>query len=658
MKILKKGFWFFVFVFLCIFNNGSSNSILFIIEDYNQGKYSQIIENKELVFEGKDDRLIYNLILIKSSEITSNDIPQVVYENLASIEKPLKDYLLLELAKHYFKTNNFKKAENMIEMVNFSQLKNQNLHYESLRLKAQIYNKLNLFDKESQIWNFIQKKEGFSILNKKNALYNEAVALKNVGLEEKAKSLFEKIAFETEQNPFGSSAFKEILRLKSSLIDTMTNEKKKELAKKFLNSGRSKDALVILNSIEEKERDALLFANALYRSRENQTLFSFIDSTLSPNKDFSSDDLQVVLKGLWACLRTDDSTRANKYFTLLSQQGEKDSSSLIEANYAFGCFNFSQGEFKQSIPYFKNVISDEKNKFYYNALFKMAISEFLTGIKEKSTIEKLVSKNNPFQERVLFFCKNYLKDGCEITNTKLNLYSVIYDKNFSKKIKVLANMGRENSFKGKFNKNSLVYKLYKSGFSLYALNELDKEKVVSKEDRFTKTLLFSQGNHHCKELKNLNIELIFSYPLPFKDEISNAALKYGVEKSLMYAICRNESRFDPYAYSNTGAIGLFQIMPETAKALLKREVTEEELFVPEFNAEVAALYLKKLKDLFPQIAMVVSSYNAGEEVVQRWKNNFTEDETLFILMIPYFETQDYTEKVLFDKMIYDELLTE
>ena len=289
----------------------------------------------------------------------------------------------------------------------------------------------------------------------------------------------------------------------------------------------------------------------------------------------------------------------------------------------------------------------------------MAISNFLLGIKDKTTINKLISKSNPFQERAIFFCNHFLKNSCEIKNSKLNLYLAKDDNNFLKKVEFFANIGRDNSFKGKINKNSLVYKLYKSGFSLYALNQLEKEKMVFKEDKFIRNLLLAErGNQFCKEFKNLNMELLFSHPFPFKDEVSQAALKHGIEKSLMFAICRNESRFNPYAYSNSGAVGLFQIMPETAKALLKREVTEEELFVPKFNAEVAALYLKKLKGLFPQTAMIVSSYNAGEDVVQRWKNNFLVDEILFVLMIPYFETQDYTEKVLFDKIIYDGLLNE
>ncbi len=636
--------------------------VSFFYADHSSEKFTEDLENDEIVLvepvsaDSQEDFILYNLIYIESCLRGSKDLPQKIIDNFDLVQKPLKDYLFLETAKFFLKKGDYKIAESFIEKVNFSQIKDERLLYESLRLKAEIYSRLNLWNKEAIVWNGIQKIIGISDSRKKEALLKEALALKKSGSTQKATLLFEILAFDYSLNPFGSRAFYELFELNPSKVNSIPVEKKNELLRQFVKNGRSGDALILLKTIDEKKRDFSLVANALYRARLNKELFEISDSIIYKNNKPGEKEIETVLKALWATLRCNDYEKAKKYFDFVIKNSNQKSNAFKEANYAFGSFLFSDGKFEECTVFFNETIKDPQNKFYYNALFKALLSNCISK-RETSIPENLLIKENPFKERTIYFARKFLGKEINYDFSKKSLYFLLEQKDLKKIVKMNSEKFNQRLFKGKINGNSFIYRLYKSKFPLFALNEAKKKKL-SKDDGITiKAMLASIGDY-CKEFSDINEDISLSHPMAYKEEISKAAKKYGVEESLMFAICRNESRFNPFAYSNTGAVGLFQIMPETAKKLLQRDVTEEELFDPEFNAEVAAIYLKKLQEMFLSKAMVVSSYNAGEEVVLRWKEKFYQDEVLFILMIPYFETQNYTEKVLFDKMIYDCLVKE
>lgn len=641
-----------ILFFLTVFSAGSTDSISELITEYARGHFGEILE-KQPQFYSKEDFAIYNLLCIEASLKTSKEIPEKIIDNISNIEKPFKDYLLLASAKYFLLVGNFKRAESFIDKVDFSQIKSRELLYDSLRLKATIYDKQNSWSKEALVWDKIKKIEGISNSQKKEALFKEALCLKKAGTLEKALILLDLTAFDTQINPFGKSAFTEIVKINPQKLSSLSDEKKVDFSRQFLRNGRGGEALILLSMIEEKKRDVALWADCLYKVRKNEELLALSDSIVFKNQKPGDKEIQAVLKGLWATLRIPNIEKSKAYFDFITLNSTKESNALSEANYALGCIYYSEGNFKKCIPFFKEVVKDKKSKFYSNALFKMMLASYVEK-KNVEGYETLIYKDNPFQERTLFFVKNFLNKEVVLPLSRKSFYSFVKDKTLKESILKYCKLSEKKFFNGIIDKESFAYKLYKSGFTLFALNEAEKkEKIVSKEDKITIKMLLAQSGNYCKEFKIPDEEISLAYPTPYNEEISQVAEKYGVEKSLMFAICRNESRFDRFAYSDTGAIGLFQIMPETASTLLQRDVSEEELFDPKLNSEVAALYLKKLQNIFSNRAMIISSYNAGEDAVLRWKSNFPEDETLFVLMIPYLETQNYTEKVLFDKMVYD-----
>ncbi|HAK54006.1 MAG: transglycosylase SLT domain-containing protein [Vicinamibacterales bacterium] len=144
------------------------------------------------------------------------------------------------------------------------------------------------------------------------------------------------------------------------------------------------------------------------------------------------------------------------------------------------------------------------------------------------------------------------------------------------------------------------------------------------------------------------------YPRPFRADIEAAAAANDLDPLVLYAIMRQESRFDPRARSAVGALGLFQIMPYTAAALGPRvgvgDVSDDEdaMLEPRINAAIGARLAGTLLGMFDgHLAPVAASYNAGEGLAEVWwraADGLRED--YFVDAIPYSETRRFVREVL------------
>ncbi len=168
--------------------------------------------------------------------------------------------------------------------------------------------------------------------------------------------------------------------------------------------------------------------------------------------------------------------------------------------------------------------------------------------------------------------------------------------------------------------------------------------------------LFPRGTLHKLDQGNL-LAWGINYPRAFKEQVGNNADSRDLPASLVYAVIRAESSFLPDVISPAGAVGLMQVMPTTAKALLKGKGGKSEspqLTQPALNIELGVRHLSNLKLLYNgNLTLAIAAYNGGSGNVERWRKSFgnlREDE--FIETIPFQETRDYVKKVLAGMEIY------
>lgn len=99
--------------------------------------------------------------------------------------------------------------------------------------------------------------------------------------------------------------------------------------------------------------------------------------------------------------------------------------------------------------------------------------------------------------------------------------------------------------------------------------------------------------------------------------IFDAAVAEGVDPDLAFRLVRLESAFNARAVSSTGAIGLTQLMPSTAR-LFKTSVTKDDLYDKETNLHIGFHYLRGLLKLYKSdVELALTAYNRGEDAVDR-----------------------------------------
>lgn len=123
--------------------------------------------------------------------------------------------------------------------------------------------------------------------------------------------------------------------------------------------------------------------------------------------------------------------------------------------------------------------------------------------------------------------------------------------------------------------------------------------------------------------------------------LQEASSTHGVDYALLQALIATESGFDPSAVSPKGAVGLMQLMPDTARrygvAGDTKNPVEKKLTDPRTNIRAGTRYLRYLLDLFPgRLELALAAYNAGEGAVQRAGNKIPN----------YKETQNYVKTVM------------
>jgi soluble lytic murein transglycosylase len=138
------------------------------------------------------------------------------------------------------------------------------------------------------------------------------------------------------------------------------------------------------------------------------------------------------------------------------------------------------------------------------------------------------------------------------------------------------------------------------------------------------------------------------YPLEYEHIVRGHSRQYELDPALVAAVIYRESKFDPDAESSSGAIGLMQLLPDTAMGIAT--FTEgtgfevDDLYDPEINVRYGSFYLRRLLRKYGDERLALAAYNAGQANVDEWISEGGE--------VRFAETREYVDDVLEARDVY------
>jgi peptidoglycan lytic transglycosylase len=138
------------------------------------------------------------------------------------------------------------------------------------------------------------------------------------------------------------------------------------------------------------------------------------------------------------------------------------------------------------------------------------------------------------------------------------------------------------------------------------------------------------------------------YPLKYGAIVRGHARNYHLDPALLAAVIYQESKFRPRVTSDSGAIGLMQLLPDTAKGIAIHtggtRFRVDDLLDPEINVRYGSWYLRHLLDKYGDERTALAAYNAGQQNVDEWRRDGKG--------IAFGETRHYVDRVEHLKTLY------
>ena len=153
-------------------------------------------------------------------------------------------------------------------------------------------------------------------------------------------------------------------------------------------------------------------------------------------------------------------------------------------------------------------------------------------------------------------------------------------------------------------------------------------------------------------------DLAIRFPMAYSPLVAKHAATAGVDVDWVYSVIRQESAFLPHARSPVGAMGMMQLMPNTARQVSKElglpVANKKALLTPDLNVKLGTSYMSQLLAQFNgNIILATAAYNAGPHRAEAWQPDYLPVRgDLWIETIPFHETRDYVKKILTYQAIY------
>jgi len=458
----------------------------------------------------------------------------------------------------------------------------------------------------------------------------------------RALKIYEEIAASSSNHSDLSSL---LLKLAECHLRLWNNEKAVEL---FLSL---KEKLPSARAAEVRSKIALLY----YRLGRGETYLSMLNEILKSHPDTASAVEARYLIGRYYKY-TKEFEKAKEIFAILSQE-EYDLT--IRANslwHLAWIFYFSQSYAMAFDTFQKLSLVDRSSRYLPDLFFWMARSAEKSGnlMMARQLYEKIVKEYNGsyYAKR----SRGVLQQGGAVDRLPEGQRLTLKD------------LEREENDHYVKAKDLEIMGFYREAArEVAAALKLDRKATNS-------TLNFSKGLHLAEDYKG-SIQsasrccsgphsLTLLYPLGYWQEVIRSAEKYQVDPFFVFSIIRQESIFDPQAFSPSEARGLMQITPKTANFLAEERGDQfsepEKLFEVDLNIDYGVHYLSKLLLIFNgSLRLAAAGYNTDYlKVKEWWDAGLTGDEEEFVANIPYHQTRKYVQNVLMNYEQYRSLYGE
>lgn len=338
-----------------------------------------------------------------------------------------------------------------------------------------------------------------------------------------------------------------------------------------------------------------------------------------------------------------------KAFALSSFGAERSRAHTFQPDWIAGLSAWRQGNYDVAAFHFEHVTNNANSNTWYNGAgaFWAARSYLVNGKPEKSSEFLLKAAAN-----------------------RHTFYGIIASRQLG--IPISHNWGNPPLTRDHYQKV-----LSEPGVQrAIALTQIGKKDIADEELRLVWHRYGKDRRPSLMALAaHLNLpasQLLLSYTAPETMEVPDSTLfpvpdweptdGFKVDKALIFGWMRQESKFMNRANSRVGAVGLMQLMPNTASYImrdrsLRRSSGRKKLQVPAFNMQVAQTYILYLMGLDPSgedMFRFAVSYNGGPGNMLKWEkaSRHGGDPLLFIESIPAFETRDFIEKVFSNMWMY------
>ncbi|MDC3386333.1 lytic transglycosylase domain-containing protein [Gammaproteobacteria bacterium] len=410
----------------------------------------------------------------------------------------------------------------------------------------------------------------------------------------------------------------------NQLLKVHRNPKKNIISKIYIKDNRYRDTILGHGIARIAKKDYLLAKKYLLK----------IKSLYEISDDFYNKKLLEIF--IIALQKNQKNIFSDKDILLLGYKSTD--FTLASANYAI--YNSLWNKLIDSINSLPKSISNSEKWIYWKgkSLYKLEKNK-----EYKVVLEKL-SKNRSYYG---FLSSHILEKPLNITDIPYEA-----DKNYLQELSSKFEIKR-------------IYELYMLGkkrearkelqylFKYSDIKDLNSLNVLFKNWGWSEGAILGYGN--TKYFDDVKVRFPVLYENYF-DKYSDS----NIEKSLLLGIARKESIFIQYAKSSAGALGIMQILPRTAYWVLKKakmkKVSKNYLYNKNMNIFIGSYYFKYLFSKKKSYVESIASYNAGFNIVSKWRKQNNAPEDAWIEFIPYNETRKYVKLVIEYSLVYDSIL--